>query len=97
MLDPICKLFLCFGYFINLYTQFFHETVGADGSPRVGGPSAGDDWKNAFDAAANGPDPYSDSRGHSRRYSDDAGSGSNSSSRRTPTRLPPAPPGSYRY
>ncbi|KAF3439322.1 hypothetical protein FNV43_RR17599 [Rhamnella rubrinervis] len=69
---------------------------GADSSPRASGPSSGDDWKNAFDAAANGPDPYSDSRanGHNRRYSDE---GSNSSSRRTPTRLPPAPPGSYRY
>lgn len=67
-----------------------------DSSPRASGPSSGDDWKNAFDAAANGSDPYSDSRvnGHNRRYSDE---GSNSSSRRTPTRLPPAPPGSYRY
>ncbi|XP_048334931.2 dynamin-2B-like isoform X2 [Ziziphus jujuba] len=72
---------------------------GADSSSSPRATSSGDDWRNAFDAAANGPDPY-DSRGHNRRYSDDAGSGSNSSSRRTPTRLPPAPPpqsGSYRY
>ncbi|KAK7348498.1 hypothetical protein VNO80_23056 [Phaseolus coccineus] len=69
-------------------------------SPRSSGPSSGDDWRSAFDAAANGPSDLSSrygSGGHSRRYSDpsqngDVGSGSNSSSRRTPTRLPPAPP-----
>ncbi|CAI9754290.1 unnamed protein product [Fraxinus pennsylvanica] len=82
---------------------------GAESSPTSAGPSSGDDWRSAFDAAANGPaDSYGDSRhssnGHSRRYSDpaqngDVGSGSNSSSRRTPNRLPPAPPqsGSYRF
>ncbi|KAJ4950304.1 hypothetical protein NE237_027136 [Protea cynaroides] len=73
-------------------------------SPRVGN-SEGDDWRSAFDAAANGSvnrstsygDSRSGSNGHSRRYSDpaqngDTNSGSNSSSRRTPNRLPPAPP-----
>lgn len=67
------------------------------------GPSSGEDWRSAFDAAANGPsDSYGDSRsnGHSRRYSDPpqngdvSSSGANSGSRRTPTRLPPAPPSS---
>ncbi|ESW25906.1 hypothetical protein PHAVU_003G075500 [Phaseolus vulgaris] len=72
----------------------------AETSPRSSGPSSGDDWRSAFDAAANGPSDLSSrygSGGHSRRYSDpsqngDVSSGSNSSSRRTPTRLPPAPP-----
>ncbi|GAB4846816.1 Dynamin-2A [Ancistrocladus abbreviatus] len=79
---------------------------GAESSPRTGGSSAGDDWRTAFDAAANGPSDGSARFGssHSRRYSDppqngDVSSGSNSSSRRTPTRLPPAPPSgsNYRY
>ncbi|GMY04890.1 dynamin-2A isoform X1 [Fagus crenata] len=75
---------------------------GAGSSPKTNGPSVGDDWRSAFDAAANGPvDSYDDSsrftRGHSRRNSDpaqngDSSSSSNSSSRRTPNRLPPAPP-----
>jgi dynamin GTPase len=79
-------------------------------SPRTNG-SAGDDWRSAFDAAANGPlDIGSLSRpasnGHSRYYSNgDVSTGSNSSSRRTPNRtpnrFPPAPPQSgssgYRY
>ncbi|KAK7376395.1 hypothetical protein VNO78_34680 [Psophocarpus tetragonolobus] len=71
-----------------------------ESSPRSTGPSSGDDWRSAFDAAANGPSDLPSrygSGGHSRRYSDpsqngDVSSGSNSSSRRTPTRLPPAPP-----
>ncbi|KAH7674569.1 dynamin GTPase protein [Dioscorea alata] len=76
-----------------------------EASPRTSAPS-GDDWRSAFDAAANGPTNFSrsfgDSRsnsvnGHSRRYSDpaqngDENSGSNSGSRRTPNRLPPPPP-----
>ncbi|XP_062176476.1 dynamin-2A [Alnus glutinosa] len=77
---------------------------GAENSPRTPGPSSGDDWRTAFDAAAaNGPiDSNGDSsrfgaNGHSRRNSDpsqngDASSGSKSSSRRTPNRLPPTPP-----
>ncbi|KAK7263777.1 hypothetical protein RJT34_31374 [Clitoria ternatea] len=72
----------------------------AESSPRSSGPSSGDDWRSAFDAAANGPRDLSSrygSGGHSRRYSDpsqngDVSSGPNSGSRRTPTRLPPAPP-----
>lgn len=75
-------------------------------SPRNGGPSSGDDWRSAFDSASNGPSSlgrFGSSNGHSRRNSDptengDVGSGSNSGSRRTPNRLPPAPPGSgYRF
>lgn len=74
----------------------------AESSPRT--PS-GDDWRTAFDAAANGPVDYnsrsdfsrSSSNGHSRHYGEpaqngDVNTGPNSGSRRTPNRLPPAPP-----
>ncbi|KAE9592686.1 putative dynamin GTPase [Lupinus albus] len=78
----------------------------AESSPRSSG-GASDEWRSAFDAAANGPvgrsgSMRSGSNGHSRHYSDpaqngDSNSGSNSGSRRTPNRLPPAPPGSSGY
>ncbi|OAY58763.1 dynamin-2A [Manihot esculenta] len=81
----------------------------AESSPKTNGPS-GDDWRSAFDAAANGSVDYGSSRsssnGHSRHYNDSAQNGdlsnsSNSGSRRTPNRLPPAPPQSgssgYKY
>ncbi|KAM5550142.1 dynamin-2A-like [Rosa sericea] len=73
-----------------------------ESSPRTSS-SSGDDWRSAFDAAANGPVDRSLSRsssnGHSRHYSDpaqngDVSAGPNSGSRRTPNRLPPPPPGS---
>ncbi|GAB2236033.1 hypothetical protein Droror1_Dr00027762 [Drosera rotundifolia] len=80
---------------------------GPESSPRTGGSSAGDDWRTAFDAAANGTTDFSRmGSSNSRRYSEqsqigDTNSHSNSSSRRTPTRLPPVPPSSggssYRY
>ncbi|KAL3845688.1 hypothetical protein ACJIZ3_003091 [Penstemon smallii] len=79
---------------------------GAESSPTASGPSSGDEWRSAFDSSANGPsDSYGDSRsnGHSRRNSDPSQNGdygSNSGSRRTPNRLPPAPPSSgsgYRF
>ncbi|KAL7118309.1 hypothetical protein ACP275_03G128200 [Erythranthe tilingii] len=80
----------------------YSNGVGAESSPTASGPSSsGDDWRSAFDAAANSP---SDSRsnGHSRRNSDPSqnGDAANSGSRRTPNRLPPAPPPSgsgYRF
>ncbi|KAJ6828989.1 dynamin-2A-like [Iris pallida] len=76
----------------------------SESSPRT--PSAPtssrDDWRSAFDAAANGPLGHSNSgrssSANSRRYNDSAqnsdagGSRSNSSGRRTPNRLPPTPP-----
>lgn len=88
------------------FSAFFMLDV--ESSPRTSGASSGDDWRSAFDAAANGPAGFGrhGSNGHSRRYSDPAqngdegsGSGPSSGSRRTPARLPPAPPqsGSYRY
>ncbi|RYQ94760.1 hypothetical protein Ahy_B08g089687 isoform B [Arachis hypogaea] len=70
-------------------------------SPRSNGP--GDDWRSAFDAAANGPVSRSGSlRSASNGHIDpvqngDVNSGANSGSRRTPNRLPPAPPGSSGY
>ncbi|KAI3874865.1 hypothetical protein MKW98_019438 [Papaver atlanticum] len=75
----------------------------AESSPRT--PSGkGDEWRSAFDSAANGRPDVSRSRsnGHNRRNSDplqngDENTGSNSGSRRTPNRLPPAPPQSYKY
>ncbi|CAK8565444.1 unnamed protein product [Lathyrus sativus] len=80
----------------------------AESSPRSSEP--GDDWRSAFDAVSNGPvgrsgSTRSRSNGHSRHNSDlaqngDMNSGPNSGSRRTPNRLPPAPPGSslgYKY
>ena len=69
-------------------------------SPRT--PSrSGEDWRSAFDSASNGPaaaSSNSESRsrsadGRSRRYENgDVSTGANSGNRRTPNRLPPAPP-----
>ncbi|CAA7047469.1 unnamed protein product [Microthlaspi erraticum] len=85
------------------------DTSGNEASPRTNGGSSGEDWMNAFNAAASGSDSLKryGSGGHSRRYSDPAqngedssGSGGGSSRRTTPNRLPPAPPqsgSSYRY
>ncbi|KAL1218218.1 Dynamin-2B [Cardamine amara subsp. amara] len=81
------------------------DNSGTESSPRTNG---GEDWMNAFNSAASGPDSMKryGSGGHSRRYSDPAqngedSSGSGGSNRRTtPNRLPPAPPqsgSSYRY
>ncbi|CAI0555922.1 unnamed protein product [Linum tenue] len=71
----------------------------AESSPRTNGPPVGDDWRSAFDAAANGSVDYgrSSSTGRSRHSSQNGDV--NASGRRTPNRLPPAPPGSsgYRY
>ncbi|KAG6431951.1 hypothetical protein SASPL_103523 [Salvia splendens] len=76
----------------------YSNGVGAVESPTTAGPSSGDDWRSAFDTAANGPNlSYGDSRsnGHSRRNSDPSQNGDiNPGGRRTPTRVPPAPPSS---
>lgn len=71
----------------------------AESSPTASSPSSGDDWRSAFDAAANGPSSLSryGSSGSSRRYNEPAENGdtnsrSSSASRRTPNRLPPGPP-----
>ncbi|XWS21989.1 hypothetical protein CRYUN_Cryun30bG0105000 [Craigia yunnanensis] len=69
----------------------------AESSPRTSVPAV-DDWRSAFDAAANGPVDYRryGSNGHS-RHSDpeqngDVNSRSGSNSRRTPIRLLPTAP-----
>ncbi|XP_050209812.1 dynamin-2A [Mercurialis annua] len=80
-------------------SSWSNDTGGAESSPRTSGTSSGEDWRTAFEAAANGrADSF---RSHSRRNSDpsqngDVGSTSNNS-RRTPTRMPPAPPPTYKY
>ncbi|CAI0556207.1 unnamed protein product [Linum tenue] len=70
---------------------------GTESSPRTNGPPVGDDWRSAFDAAANGSVDYgrSSSNGRSRHSSQNGDV--NASGRRTPNRLPPAPPGSSGY
>ncbi|ESR44727.1 hypothetical protein CICLE_v10000216mg [Citrus x clementina] len=86
-------------------TTWSNDAVEPESSPRNSGSAGGDEWRNAFDAAANGPtDSFrSGSNGHSRRYSDPAQNGderSGLSSRRAPSRLPPPPPqsgSSYRF
>lgn len=84
---------------------------GGSGSAMSVPVSTNEDWRVAFDSAANGPSDYSNSvadsprissssnNGHSRRLSDPGQNGDIHSSRRTPNRLPPPPPGSsvYRY
>ncbi|VFQ71502.1 unnamed protein product [Cuscuta campestris] len=69
-------------------------------SPRTTGQAAGDEWRVAFDSAAGASGPAysrSGSSEHSRRYGEpvqngDTTSRSNSNGRRTPNRMPPAPP-----
>ncbi|OWM79305.1 hypothetical protein CDL15_Pgr003478 [Punica granatum] len=88
-------------------SSWSNDGPSAESSPRTRGSSSGDDWRSAFDAAANGSvESGRSGASHSRRYSDpaqngDASSGSNHGGRRTPNRLPPAPPQSsgsaYRY
>eukprot|EP01018_Ginkgo_biloba_P023934 Gb_31570 [translate_table: standard] len=86
---------------------------GGSGSVAGGAVSINEDWRVAFDSAANGPVDHSNSfadsprinsssmNGHSRRLSDPGQNGDANSSRRTPNRLPPPPPSTgssmYRY
>ncbi|XP_039037036.1 dynamin-2B-like [Hibiscus syriacus] len=66
--------------------------ASAESSPRTNG-SAGDDWRYAFDAAAaSGPVDYRRSGSNGPAQNGDVNSRSGSNSRRTPNRLPPAPP-----
>lgn len=99
---------------MNLYTFVWFDFVApsrADGSVR------GEDWRVAFEDAGNDnyrgsldQNMVNDSSrissqnangGHSRRYSDPEQNGDVSLNRRTPSRLPPAPPSTggpvYRY
>ncbi|XP_055816404.1 dynamin-2A [Solanum dulcamara] len=56
----------------------YSDSDGAESASRSGGQSSGDDWRSAFDGSSNAA------------QNGDAGS----RSRRTPSRMPPAPPGS---
>ncbi|KAF3332117.1 dynamin-2A-like isoform X1 [Carex littledalei] len=83
--------------------------TASETSPRTLGRShsgGADDWRSAFDAAANGPTDFSRSSGESRsrsassgrsrRPNDSSQNGDLSmSSRRTPNRMPPPPPPRY--
>ncbi|CAD6249560.1 unnamed protein product [Miscanthus lutarioriparius] len=84
----------------NRAASYANDSSGAESSPRSPGHS-GEDWKSAFDSAANGSVDRSqhetrsrsaDSRGRRHENGD-----ANSGSRRTPNRLPPAPPSGGRY
>lgn len=88
-----------FDVFLILLVHF--NSCSAESSPTASSPSSGDDWRSAFDAAANGSSSHSryGSSGSSRRYNEPAENGdtnsrSSSASRRTPNRLPPGPPAS---
>ncbi|KAI6679026.1 hypothetical protein NL676_039822 [Syzygium grande] len=79
----------------SLYTHVPYYVVQMEErSPRSNGPSSGDDWRNAFDAAANGPtDLFGAS--HGQRISDPAQNGdaswaSNPGAWHTLNQLPPA-------
>ncbi|KAF0932573.1 hypothetical protein E2562_010453 [Oryza meyeriana var. granulata] len=81
--------------------SYSNDSSGAESSPRTPSQS-GEDWRSAFDSAANGsvdrPSSHNETRSRSadsrgRRYENGDVNGANSGSRRTPNRLPPAPPG----
>ncbi|KAF7091087.1 hypothetical protein CFC21_093740 [Triticum aestivum] len=80
--------------------SYSDDTSGPESGPQSPGQS-GEDWRSAFSAAANGSADRSSSQNESRsrsadsrgrRYENGDANGANSGSRRTPNRLPPAPP-----
>ncbi|KAJ1280963.1 hypothetical protein BS78_04G272400 [Paspalum vaginatum] len=86
----------------NKAASYANDSSGAESSPRSPGHS-GEDWKSAFDSAANGSVDRSKSQHETRSRSADSrgrryeNGDANSGSRRTPNRLPPAPPSGGRY
>uniref|UniRef100_A0A0E0K521 dynamin GTPase n=1 Tax=Oryza punctata TaxID=4537 RepID=A0A0E0K521_ORYPU len=81
--------------------SYTNDSSGAESSPRTSG-QPGEDWRSAFDSASNGSVDRSSSHNETRsrsadsrgkRYENGDVNGGNSGSRRTPNRLPPAPPG----
>ncbi|CAL5019492.1 unnamed protein product [Urochloa decumbens] len=86
----------------NRAATYANDSSGAESSPRSPGHS-GEDWKSAFDSAANGSVNRSSSQHETRSRSADSrgrryeNGDANSGSRRTPNRLPPAPPSGGRY
>ncbi|CAO2047567.1 unnamed protein product [Urochloa humidicola] len=86
----------------NRAATYANDSSGAESSPRS--PAhGGEDWKSAFDSAANGSADRSNSHHETRSRSADSrgrryeNGDANSGSRRTPNRLPPAPPSGGRY
>ncbi|KAG2653893.1 hypothetical protein PVAP13_1NG411919 [Panicum virgatum] len=85
----------------NRAASYGNDSSGAE-SPRSPGQS-GEDWKSAFNSAANGSVDRSSSQHETRSRSADSrgrryeNGDANSGSRRTPNRLPPAPPSGGRY
>jgi len=85
----------------NRADSYGNDSSGAE-SPRSPGQS-GEDWKSAFNSAANGSVDRSSSQHETRSRSADSrgqryeNGDANSGSRRTPNRLPPAPPSGGRY
>ncbi|VAI60997.1 unnamed protein product [Triticum turgidum subsp. durum] len=80
--------------------SYSDDTSGPESGPQSPSQS-GEDWRSAFSAAANGSAARSSSQNESRsrsadsrgrRYENGDANGANSGSRRTPNRLPPAPP-----
>ncbi|XP_078182361.1 dynamin-2A-like [Carex rostrata] len=91
-------------------SNWSNGSTASETSPRTPGQSqsgGADDWRSAFDGAANGPTDISSSSGESRSRSASSGRSrrpndssqngdlSMSSSRRTPNRMPPPPPPRY--
>uniref|UniRef100_A0ACD5YYP6 Uncharacterized protein n=1 Tax=Avena sativa TaxID=4498 RepID=A0ACD5YYP6_AVESA len=80
--------------------SYSDDTSGSESTPQSPG-QPGEDWRSAFNSAANGSVDRSSSHNESRsrsadsrgrRYENGDANGANSGSRRTPNRLPPAPP-----
>ncbi|KAF8729513.1 hypothetical protein HU200_017452 [Digitaria exilis] len=85
----------------NRAASYTDDGSGAESSPQSPGHS-GQDWKSAFDSASNGSVDRSSSHETRSRSADSRGrryenGDANSGSRRTPNRLPPAPPSGGRY
>ncbi|CAM0944272.1 unnamed protein product [Alopecurus aequalis] len=81
-------------------SSYSDDTSGTESTPQSPG-QPGEDWRSAFNSAGNGSVDRSSSHNESRsrsadsrgrRYENGDANGANSGSRRTPNRLPPAPP-----
>ncbi|GJM86783.1 hypothetical protein PR202_ga02675 [Eleusine coracana subsp. coracana] len=81
----------------NRASSYSDDSSGADSTPQSPGHT-GEDWKSAFDSASNGSVDRSSSQHETRSRSADSrgrryeNGDANMGSRRTPNRLPPAPP-----
>ncbi|GJN22217.1 hypothetical protein PR202_gb09765 [Eleusine coracana subsp. coracana] len=81
----------------NRASSYSDDSSGADSTPQSPGHTS-EDWKSAFDSASNGSVDRSSSQHETRSRSADSrgrryeNGDANMGSRRTPNRLPPAPP-----